>query len=101
MPKPDKASATRQLATQEAVLLPFAQTSVDKQQRLIDSLPDGELRDAAIAILRQQTDTVARASGRSPTGASDPHIVPVADKPENDPPHQPSNTFMWRHRKRT
>jgi len=84
----DKAIATRGLAMQEAVLVPFAQASIDRQQRQIDSFPDGELRDAAIAIQRQQADVAARAPGRGPEGAADPNIVPVADKPEDDPPYQ-------------
>ena len=57
--EPDKAAITRRLAKQEAVLVPFARMSVDKQQRLIDSLPDGELRDTAVAIQHQQADAFA------------------------------------------
>jgi hypothetical protein len=40
--EPDKANAARRLARQEPFLLPFAQSSTAAQQRLIDSLPDGE-----------------------------------------------------------
>ena len=80
--EPDKAVATLGLATQEAVLVPFAQASVDRQQRLIDSLPDGELRDAAITIQLQQ----AHASARNPfTGTKlNDEVVPPRSPASNE-----------------
>lgn len=56
----DKAEATRRLAAQEAALVPFAQASVGRQQRLIDDLPEGEFRDAALAIQRHQAAAFAK-----------------------------------------
>jgi hypothetical protein len=83
--EPDKAAATRRLGAQEAVLVPFAQVAADKQQRLIDSLPEGELRDTAIAIQRQQATArsaggfqLARAEpndGRPPDGTAGPAVA--------------------------
>jgi hypothetical protein len=76
--EPDKAAATRRVATQEAVLVPFAQMSVDKQQRLIADLPKGELRDIAIAIQRQQADAFAQDPFAAGTSLYDEVGPPVA-----------------------
>lgn len=45
---------------QEPVLGSFARSAVDRQQRLIDSLPEGELRNTAIAIHRRQAEAFTR-----------------------------------------
>jgi hypothetical protein len=58
--EPGKAEATRRLALQESTLAAFAQASADKQQRLIDELPPGDLRTNALAIQRRQTDSFTR-----------------------------------------
>ena len=56
----DKANAARRVALQESFLLPFARSSVAAQQRLIDSLPEGEDRSAAEMIQRQQAEAFAK-----------------------------------------
>jgi hypothetical protein len=48
------------MALQETFLLPFARSSAAAQQRLIESLPEGEDRAAAEAIQRQQADAFAK-----------------------------------------
>jgi hypothetical protein len=58
--EPERARSARGVAAQEAFILPFAQASVEKQQRMIDELPEGDLRDSAIAIQRSQADAFAR-----------------------------------------
>jgi hypothetical protein len=57
---PDKAASARRLSAQEAALLPFARASAVRQQRMIDELPEGELRDTAIAIQRLQAGAFAK-----------------------------------------
>jgi hypothetical protein len=57
---PDKAAVVRKMAAQDAFVLPFAQASADRQQRMIDELPEGELRDSAIAIQGHQTQAFTR-----------------------------------------
>ena len=47
--EPDRAKFARRMAAQDAFVVPFAQASVEKQQRMIDEQPSGELRDSAIA----------------------------------------------------
>lgn len=54
MGKADAANFVRRMAAREAYLLPFAQASAEKQQRMIDDLPDGELRKSAIAVQASQ-----------------------------------------------
>jgi len=58
--EPDKAASTRRLAVQESALASFAQASADRQQRMINELPPGALRDSAQAIQRHQADAFAR-----------------------------------------
>jgi hypothetical protein len=58
--EPGKAEIARRMAMQEGFLLPFAQASAEKQQGMIDDLPEGELRDTALAIQRHQADAFAR-----------------------------------------
>jgi hypothetical protein len=58
--EPDKAALARRMAMQEGFVLPFAQASAEKQQSMIDDLPEGELRDSALAIQRHQADAFAR-----------------------------------------
>jgi hypothetical protein len=57
---PDKAAATRRLALREGFLLPFAKSSAAAQQRLIESLPDGEDRATAEAIQDRQGEAFAQ-----------------------------------------
>lgn len=80
--EPEKAAATRRLATQEAILVPFAETSVNRQQRQIDVFPEGELRDTALAIQRQQANTFARGAFATTTalypGSDNPNVVPTS-----------------------
>jgi hypothetical protein len=56
----DKAGATRRLALLEGFLLPFAKSSAAAQQRLVESLPEGEDRAAAKAIQHQQVEAFAK-----------------------------------------
>jgi len=58
--EPGKAESTRRLALQESALASFAQASADKQQRMIDELAEGELRDTAMAIQRHQAEAFAK-----------------------------------------
>jgi hypothetical protein len=48
--EPERAAFARRMAAQDAFIVPFAQASAEKQQRMIDELQPGELRDSAIAI---------------------------------------------------
>ena len=64
--EPERAAFARRMGAREAFLLPFAQASVEKQQRMIQALPDGELRDAVLAIQRDQ----ARAFAGDPFAAA-------------------------------
>jgi hypothetical protein len=48
------------MAAQDAFIVPFAQASPRKQQQMIDELPEGELRDTAIAVQSHQADAFAR-----------------------------------------
>jgi hypothetical protein len=57
--EPERAQSARHVAEQEAFFLPFAQASADKQQRMIDEQPEGELRDTAIAIQWHQAQAFA------------------------------------------
>jgi hypothetical protein len=56
----EKAASTRRLAVQESALGSFAQADVDKQRRMIDELPPGELRNTARTIQVAQADAFAR-----------------------------------------
>lgn len=47
--EPGRAAFARRMAAQDAFIVPFAQASAEKQQRMIDELPVGELRDSAVA----------------------------------------------------
>ena len=46
----DRARFARRMASQDGFIGPFAQSSTEKQQRMIDEQPPGELRDSAIAV---------------------------------------------------
>jgi hypothetical protein len=56
---PERANGARREAARESFLLPFAQASAEKQQRMIDELPPGELRDIAEALRNHQASTFA------------------------------------------
>jgi hypothetical protein len=58
--EPNKAARTRQMAAQDAVIVPFGLASPDKQQRMIDEQPEGELRDTMIAVQSGQAEAFAR-----------------------------------------
>ncbi len=51
---PERAQSASRVAKQEAFLQPFAQASVEKQQGMLDGLPEGELRERAIVIQYHQ-----------------------------------------------
>jgi hypothetical protein len=81
--EPDKAVVAWRMATQEGFFLPFAQASAEKQQGMIDDLPEGELRNTALAIQRHQADAFARDAFAAGTtlyrGVGAP--VPIDDLP--------------------
>jgi hypothetical protein len=52
----ERAALARRMAAQEAVILLFAQASTEKQQRIVDDLPEGDLRNNAIAIQAHQME---------------------------------------------
>jgi hypothetical protein len=56
----DKADSARRMALQESFLRSFATSSAAAQQRLIDSLPDGEGRAAAEAIQARQNEAFTK-----------------------------------------
>jgi hypothetical protein len=62
---PERAASARRMAAQEAFILPFAQVDAEKQRRMIDELPEGDLRDSAIALQAYQ----AEAFGSDPFAA--------------------------------
>jgi hypothetical protein len=72
----DKAETARRMALQESFLLPFARSGAATQQRLIDSLPEGEDRAAAEAIQRRQAEAFAQ----------DPFTAGTALYPDVGPP---------------
>jgi hypothetical protein len=72
----NKAGTIRRLAEREGFLQHFARSSVDAQQRLIDSLPDGEDRAAAEAIRDRQAEAFAK----------DPFAAGTALYPDVGPP---------------
>jgi hypothetical protein len=55
-----KSGPIRRLAQQESFLLSFAKSGTAAQQRLIDSLPDGDERASAEAIQDQQAEAFAK-----------------------------------------
>lgn len=58
--EPERAAFARRMAVQDAFLVPFAQASAEKQQRMIDDLPPSELRDTAQALRGYQASALAR-----------------------------------------
>jgi len=56
----DKADSVRRMALQEGFLRSFAASSASAQQRLVDSLPEGEGRAAAEAIQARQNEAFAQ-----------------------------------------
>ena len=71
-----KAQAIRRLAQQESFLLSFARSGAAAQQRLIESLPEGEDRAAALAIQDRQAEAFAK----------DPFAAGTALYPDVGPP---------------
>jgi hypothetical protein len=61
----ERAAFARRMAAQDAFIVPFAQGSAEKQQRIINELQPGELRDSAIAI----RDGQAQSFGHDPFAA--------------------------------
>jgi hypothetical protein len=55
----ERAAFARRLAAQDAFIVPFAQAGAERQQRMIDELPAGELRDTAIVIKDGQAQSFA------------------------------------------
>ena len=55
--EPERAAFAQRMAAQDAFIAPFAQASAEKQQRMIDELQPGELRDSAIAIRNGQAQS--------------------------------------------
>jgi hypothetical protein len=48
--EPKRAKFARRMADQDAFIVPFSQLSAAKQQQTIAGLPEGDLRDSAIAV---------------------------------------------------
>jgi hypothetical protein len=57
--EPERAAFARRMAVQDSFLVPFAQASAERQQRIIDDLPPGELRDTAQALQGYQASAFA------------------------------------------
>ncbi|MGC4064112.1 MAG: hypothetical protein QM784_05615 [Polyangiaceae bacterium] len=57
---PEKAAATRRIAASELALKSFARSSPAQQRATLATLPAGELRDNAEAIVARQADAFAR-----------------------------------------
>jgi hypothetical protein len=58
--EPKRAEFARRMAGQDAFIMPFTQLSTAKQQQTIDGLPDGDLRDSAVAIQADQVQAFDR-----------------------------------------
>jgi hypothetical protein len=50
----EKAASARRWASYDAFIVPFARASAERQQQMIDELPESELRDAAITVRDHQ-----------------------------------------------
>ena len=81
----DKADSARRMALQESFLRSFATSNVSAQQRLTESLPEGEDRTSAEAIQRRQTEAFAQ----------DPFTAGTALYPDVGPP-KPINELAGR-----